>query len=115
MFGAVRLRKIFVVTERRADYSRFKPILELIDSDPDLSYDLVVTGLHLSKKHGYTIEEIIADGFSIYSKFKMFNEEIDTAGAMVRSYAEAVHQLTFEALFRNRHNDLDEIQEIWKM
>ena len=26
----------------------------------------------------------------------MFSEEIDTAGAMVRSYAEAVRQLTFE-------------------
>ena len=41
------MRKIFLVTERRADYSRFKPILELIKNDPLLDYDLVVTGLHL--------------------------------------------------------------------
>ena len=79
------MRKIFLVTERRADYSRFKPILEFIQADPDLTYDLVVTGLHLSKKHGYTIDEIINDGFKIYSQFEMFSEEIDTAGAMVRS------------------------------
>ena len=26
-------RKIFIVTERRADFSRFKPILELIKKD----------------------------------------------------------------------------------
>ena len=29
-------RKIFVVTERRADFSRFKPILELIKKDNKL-------------------------------------------------------------------------------
>ena len=37
------MRKIFVVTERRADYSRFKPILKLIQDDTKLTYDLVVT------------------------------------------------------------------------
>ena len=36
------MRKVFVVTERRADFSRFKPILELISNDEDLDYDLVV-------------------------------------------------------------------------
>ena len=41
------MRKIFIITERRADYSRFQPILELIKEDNELDYDLVVTGLHL--------------------------------------------------------------------
>ena len=41
------MRKIFIITERRADYSRFQPILSLIKDDPELEYDLVVTGLHL--------------------------------------------------------------------
>ena len=31
------MRKVFVVTERRADFSRFKPILEIIDNDVNLS------------------------------------------------------------------------------
>ena len=39
------MRKVFLITERRADYSRFQPILRLIES-PELDYDLVVTGLH---------------------------------------------------------------------
>ena len=36
-------KKILIVTERRADYSRFKPILDLIVKDKDLDYSLVVT------------------------------------------------------------------------
>ena len=49
------MRNVFVVTERRADFSRFKPILELISDDVYLNYDLVVTGIHLLDSHGKTI------------------------------------------------------------
>ena len=56
------MRKIFLITERRADYSRFQPILNIIKKDPKLDYDLVVTGLHLKEEHGMTINEIKSDG-----------------------------------------------------
>ncbi|MDB2595200.1 UDP-N-acetylglucosamine 2-epimerase [Pseudomonadales bacterium] len=90
------MRKIFIVTERRADYSRFQPILNIIKDDPDLEYDLVVTGLHLKHEHGYTINEIKADGFEIFSTFEMFLESEDSGGSMVRAYAEAVKMVTYE-------------------
>ena len=90
------MRKIFIITERRADYSRFQPILSLIKDDPELEYDLVVTGLHLKHDHGYTINEIKSDGFKIFSTFEMFLENEDSGGAMVRSYAEAVKKVTYE-------------------
>lgn len=89
------MRKVFLVTERRADYSRFKPILELIKLDNELEYNLVVTGLHLKKKHGNTIDEIIKDGFKVFSKFDMFLEDEDSGGAMVRSFAEALKNITY--------------------
>ena len=89
-------RKVFIITERRADYSRFKPILELISKDSELEYDLVVTGLHLKKEHGYTVNEIISDGFEIFSKFEMFVEDKDTGGSMVRAYARAVEHVSYE-------------------
>ena len=38
---------IFIITERRADYSRFKPIMKLIQKDNKLDYKLVATGAHL--------------------------------------------------------------------
>ncbi len=89
------MRKIFLVTERRADYSRFKPILKLIQKDNDLSYDLVVTGLHLKDEHGKTINEIYKDGFQVFSTFEMFLEDEDTGGAMVRSFARALKEITY--------------------
>ena len=45
-------KNILIVTERRADFSRFKPILDLIKKDRKLKYSLVVTGIHLIKKYG---------------------------------------------------------------
>ena len=89
------MRKIFLVTERRADYSRFKPILKLIQKDNNLSYDLVVTGLHLKDEHGKTINEISKDGFEVFSTFEMFLEDKDTGGAMVRSFATALKEITY--------------------
>ncbi len=38
---------------------------------------LLVTGMHLSKKHGYTINEIKKDGFKIYKKFSMIPKNDD--------------------------------------
>ena len=91
----MRMRKIFLITERRADYSRFRPILELIELDDQLDYDLVVTGLHLKEEHGKTIDEITSDGFKIFSTFDMFLEDKDTGGAMVRSLAEVLKKVTY--------------------
>ena len=90
------MRKIFVVTERRADYSRFKPILKLIHEEPMLDYDLVVTGLHLKPEHGLTINEIKNDGFKIFSTFEMFDEKEDSGAAMVRSFSSALKGITYE-------------------
>ena len=92
-------RKIFLITERRADYSRFKPILEKIEQDPDLDYDLVVTGLHLLDKYGHTIDEIKKDGFKIFSTFPMFKEfedAEDTGAEMTRSLGRALIGVTHE-------------------
>lgn len=90
------MRKIFVVTERRADYSRFKPVLQLIEQDPLLDYDLVVTGLHLKEEHGLTVNEIKEDGFKIFSTFEMFDEKEDSGAAMVRSFSSALKGITYE-------------------
>ena len=67
-------KKIFMVTERRADFSRFKPIIKLIEKDSSLSYDLVVTGIHLNKRFGYTKREILDEKFKIFNEFKIFNK-----------------------------------------
>ncbi len=90
------MRKIFLVTERRADFSRFKPILKLIEKDPELDYDLCVTGIHLLKENGMTINEIINDGFKIFSTFDMFDGDEDTGAGMSRALGNAIIALTYE-------------------
>ena len=85
-----------MITERRADYSRFQPILKLIKADPNIDYDLVVTGMHLKGSYGRTIDDIKKDGFKIFSSFEMFNENEDSGAAMTRAYAEAVRLVTYE-------------------
>jgi UDP-N-acetylglucosamine 2-epimerase (non-hydrolysing)/GDP/UDP-N,N'-diacetylbacillosamine 2-epimerase (hydrolysing) len=94
-------RTIAIVTERRADYSRFKPILELIRTDPELDYKLIVTGISLLKEHGHDIEVIQRDGFEIEAILPMFREEApDTGGEMVRALGRVLPALvdTFEHL-----------------
>ncbi|MFH0832300.1 MAG: UDP-N-acetylglucosamine 2-epimerase [Candidatus Aenigmatarchaeota archaeon] len=79
------MRKIAFITERRADYSRFKPILDLIKKDTELDYTLVVTGAHLMKKYGHTIDVIKKDGFKVAAEIPIFDEDFDDTGAeMVR-------------------------------
>jgi len=68
-------RKILIITERRADYSRFKPIINLIKKSKRLSYELIVTGSHLLKKHGFTIKEIKKDNIKIDYQIKSFIEK----------------------------------------
>ena len=65
-------KKILIVTERRADFSRFKPILDLIKKEKSLSYELVVTGIHLLKQYGYSVNEIKKGGYKISKTFKMY-------------------------------------------
>mgnify|MGYP003644287011 CR=1 FL=1 len=90
------MRKIFIVTERRADYSRFKPILELVEARASLDYVLVVTGAHLQKEQGLTINEIKKDGFRIDSTVPMFTEKGDSGAIMVRAFATVCKHLTYE-------------------
>lgn len=80
------MRKIFVVIERRADYSRFKPILMLLRKDPFFTLHIVVTGLCLLSDHGYDIKHIKEDGFHINKIIPMFSDQKNDTGAeMVRA------------------------------
>jgi len=88
-------RKILIVTERRADYSKFRPVLKEIKKSKKLDYFLIVTGSHLLKEHGYTINEIKNDGFKITSKFEMYTKNRkDTGAEMVTGLGNAIIHLS---------------------
>jgi len=88
-------KKILIVTERRADYSKFRPILKEIQKSKKLDYYLVVTGSHLLKEYGLTINEIKKDGFKISKKFSMYENIKDDSGAkMTLALSKAIFNLT---------------------
>jgi GDP/UDP-N,N'-diacetylbacillosamine 2-epimerase (hydrolysing) len=85
--------KVLLITERRADYSRIKPILNELSNSDLFNYDLIVTGMHLLKEHGYTIQEILNDGFRIAKTFEMFQNSNNNPSHMVEALGVALKQL----------------------
>jgi GDP/UDP-N,N'-diacetylbacillosamine 2-epimerase (hydrolysing) len=64
------MKKVLVVTGTRSEYGLLYWTMKEIKNDVDLQLQLVVTGNHLVKDYGYTVEQIRRDEFKI-------DEEID--------------------------------------
>ncbi len=63
--------KICFVTSTRAEYGLLKSLMRKIACNENFILQIIVTGTHLSRKHGFTIDEIEKDGFKIDSKIDM--------------------------------------------
>ena len=64
-------RKICVVTGGRAEYGHLYWLMKEIKDDPDLEFQLIATGMHLSPEFGLTYRKIEEDGFTINEKVEM--------------------------------------------
>ncbi len=71
-----KIKKVAIVTGTRAEYGILKPLIKKIHKDDDLELQLIVTGMHLLEKFGYSVREIEKDGFPIASKIKMYDENL---------------------------------------
>ena len=58
---SAKKKKILVVTGNRADYGLLKKLINEIKKNRNLSLKILVTGSHLIKKYGYTLNEIRSD------------------------------------------------------
>lgn len=67
-------KKICVVTGARSDYNYLDSVLEKIIASEKLELLLLVTGIHLLKKYGNTIDIIKKDGFPIKKVIPMYEE-----------------------------------------
>jgi len=91
------MRKIFVVIERRADYSRYRPILQKLSQDDFFEIHIVVTGICLLGRHGKDIQYIKDDGFEIKAEIPMFTDSGSDSGAeMVRGMSRVMLGLVNE-------------------
>lgn len=55
--------KVCILTSSRAEYGLLYPTLKAVDESDALDLKLVVTGTHLSHEFGYTLNDILSDGF----------------------------------------------------
>lgn len=58
-------RRVCYVTGTRAEFGLMRSVLEAIRTHPKLSLQLIVTGMHLSRAHGRTIDQIRKGGWTI--------------------------------------------------
>jgi UDP-N-acetylglucosamine 2-epimerase (non-hydrolysing)/GDP/UDP-N,N'-diacetylbacillosamine 2-epimerase (hydrolysing) len=77
-------REILVLTGTRAEYGLLKSSMEAIEEHQGLSLSVVATGMHLSPKHGMTVEQIRDDGFTVEREVLM-QLESDSGAAMAKS------------------------------
>lgn len=62
------IKKICVITGSRAEYGLLRKLIKILDVSELFQLQLIVTGSHLSKKFGETLNEVEGDGFKINSK-----------------------------------------------
>jgi GDP/UDP-N,N'-diacetylbacillosamine 2-epimerase (hydrolysing) len=92
-------RKICVITGSRAEYGLLRWVMQGIKDHPDLTLQLIVTGMHLSEDFGMTVDEIENDGFKVDFKVETLDKNdsaVGIAGAMSRGLsgvAEALDDL----------------------
>ena len=89
--------KILTLVERRADYSRMRPILKELYNDSFFEIYLVVTGVCLLDMHGKDVDYIKEDGFLINAEVPMFEEKgRNTNASMVRALSKVLDGIVTE-------------------
>jgi GDP/UDP-N,N'-diacetylbacillosamine 2-epimerase (hydrolysing) len=63
--------EIAILTSSRSDFGFYKPLLNVLKTQSEIKYKLVVFGTHISKKHGYTLNEIKDSGYTSISEVKI--------------------------------------------
>lgn len=94
---------ISVVTGSRAEYGLLKKLIKFFNDDETINLNLIVTGTHLTYEYGYTVNEILEDGFSINKRVEIILSS-DTASAVSKSIALGV--LSFSDVFQEISTDL---------
>jgi len=78
------MRTICAVTVGRSDFGCLRPVLEAIQTDPELTLQLIVSGAHLSPEFGWTVNEIAKAGFEVHERVDMLTSS-DTPPAIAKS------------------------------
>ena len=97
------MKKVCVVTGSRAEYGLLKKLLVLMKKDKTLNTQLIVTGSHLSKKHGLTVQNIVKDKLKIKNKIDL-NLRKDDSISLANSMSTGLTK--FVKVFNNNNPDV---------
>lgn len=86
-------RKVCVFTGTRAEYGLLRPLLVKLSNDSRIELQLVVSGMHLLEKFGFTYKEIESDGFFIDKKVEILDDE-DSAQSISRAIGIGITEMT---------------------
>jgi UDP-hydrolysing UDP-N-acetyl-D-glucosamine 2-epimerase len=64
-------------TGARSDYGIMKRLIAAVANSQQYDYSLYVSGLHLLKNFGYTVDEIKNDGFDIKAAIQVYQEDTE--------------------------------------
>ena len=93
------MRKICIFTSTRAEWGLQCGVADLVRRSDELQLQLLVSGSHLSEKHGMTVLEIEADGFAVDARVDILQFDDSSTGICksmglaLSGYGEALEQL----------------------
>ncbi len=83
-------KRICVLTGTRAEYGLLRSLMRAIESHPRLELQTLVTGMHLLKEFGRSVELIRADGFAVSGTIPMYKSARDVRKELPESLARCV-------------------------
>ena len=57
-----------MLTSSRADYGIYRPLLHLLQQQPDIRLQIVAFGTHTAVDFGHTVDAVVSDGFPVEKK-----------------------------------------------
>ena len=96
--------RILVLTSSRADFGIYLPLLKKLENDPFFQLEILAFGTHLSKAHGYTIDDIKRQGFKVQHKIETLPND-DSAFEIANSMGLATQK--FAAFWEKKKKKID--------
>lgn len=101
------MKNVLVLTSSRADFGIYLPLLRKLQRSEKIDLSILAFGTHLSKFHGYTIEQIKASGFDVnytISSLVLGDTEADIANSYAltaQKFADfwSLHSNHFDVVF----------------
>ena len=90
----MKVKTIAIFTGNRAEYGILYSIIDSIKKHKKLNYKLIVSGTHLEKKFGNTVDQIKKDGFKIASLIKLKKFSINTKTYTPMIISDAIKKIT---------------------